>query len=48
MPLAASQGNFNSRAEWGQKVRESRNGQLELWVRDFGGGAKMITWVIRA
>jgi hypothetical protein len=47
MPPAASRGDFNSRAEWGRKVRESRNGKLELWVRDFGGGAKMITWAIR-
>jgi hypothetical protein len=48
MPPAASRGSFNSRAEWGRKIRESRNGKLELWVRDFGGGAKLFTWVIRA
>ena len=47
MPPAANRGSFNSRAEWGRLVGESQNGQLELWVRDFGGEARMITWVIR-
>src|SRR5215203_4488807 len=47
MPPAANQGSFNSRAEWGRLVEESPNGKLELWVRDFGGEARMITWVIR-
>jgi hypothetical protein len=48
MPPAASRGNLNSRAEWGRKIRESRDGHLELYVRDFGGGSKMFTFVIRA
>jgi hypothetical protein len=48
LPPAADQGNFNSRADWGRKLRESRDGQLELWVRDFGGRAKLFTWVIEA
>lgn len=48
MPPAANRGDFNSRAEWGQKVRESRDGRLELWERDFGGGNRMFTFVIRA
>ena len=30
MPPSASRGNLNSRAEWGQKIRESRNGKLEV------------------
>jgi hypothetical protein len=47
MPPAANQGAFNSKAEWGHKVRESRDGHLELWERDLGGRAKLITWVIR-
>ena len=46
MPPAASQGDFNSRAEWGRKIRDS--GKLELWERDFGGGKKVFTFVIRA
>jgi hypothetical protein len=48
MPPAANQGNLNSRAEWGRKIHESPNGQLELYERDFGGGKKMFTFVIRA
>jgi hypothetical protein len=48
MPPAANQGNLNSRAEWGRKIHESPNGQLELYERDFGGGKKMYTFVIRA
>jgi hypothetical protein len=47
MPPAANRGSFNSRAQWGRLVEESPNGKLELWVRDFGGEARMITWVIR-
>jgi hypothetical protein len=48
MPPAANQGNLNSRGEWGRKIHESPNGQLELYERDFGGGKKMFTFVIRA
>ena len=47
-PAAASQGNLNSRAEWGRKIRESRNGKVELWVRGFGNGNKVFTFVIEA
>ncbi len=45
MPPAANRGDFNTRAEWGRKIRDS--GKLELWVRDFGNGVKMFTWVKR-
>jgi hypothetical protein len=45
VPPGANRGDFNTRAEWGRKIRESRDGKLELWVRDFGRGAKMFTWV---
>jgi hypothetical protein len=45
LPPAAKQGTFNSKADWGRKIRDS--GKRELWVRDFGGGAKVVTWVIR-
>ena len=48
MPPAANQGNLNSRAEWGRKIHEAPNGKLELYERDFGGGKKMFTFVIRA
>src|SRR5215208_38117 len=47
LPPAASRGSFNSRAQWGRLVEESPNGKLELWVRNFGGEARLITWVIR-
>src|SRR5215212_9763269 len=47
LPAAASRGSFNSRAQWGRLVEESPNGKLELWERSFGGGAKVVTWVIR-
>jgi hypothetical protein len=46
-PAAANRGSFNSRAQWGRLVEESPNGKVEVWVRDFGGGAKVVTWVIR-
>ena len=48
MPPAASRGDFDNSAEWGRKIRESRNGRLELWVHNFGNDAKVITWVIGA
>jgi len=47
-PPAASRGNLNNRSEWGHMARESRNGKLELWVRGFGNGNKVFTFVIRA
>jgi hypothetical protein len=47
-PSAASRGNLNSRAEWGRKIRESRSGKLELWVRGFGNGNRVFTFVIEA
>jgi len=47
LPPAANRGSFNSRAQWGRLVGESKNGKLELWERSFGGEARMITWVIR-
>jgi hypothetical protein len=47
-PPAASRGDLNSSAGWGQKASESRNGKLEVWVRGFGNGNKMFTFVIRA
>jgi len=48
MPPAASRGDLNSPDEWDQKMRESRNGNLELWVHGFGNGKRMFTFVIRA
>jgi hypothetical protein len=48
MPPAASRGDLNSRSEWGQKIRESPNGKIELWEHGFGDGKRMFTLVIRA
>ena len=48
VPAAASQGDLNSKAAWGLKIRESRNGKLELWAHGFGDGNKVFTFVIRA
>jgi hypothetical protein len=47
-PAVASSGNLNSRVEWGRKIRESRSGKIELWVRGFGNGNKVFTFVIEA
>ena len=45
---SASSGDLSSRAEWGRKIRESGNGKLEVWVRGYGGGNKVFTFVIEA
>jgi hypothetical protein len=48
MPPAANRGDLNSRAKWGQLIRQSRNERLALYERDFGGGKKLFTFVIWA
>jgi hypothetical protein len=48
LPAAASRASLNSRAGWGRLVQESRNEQLALYERDFGGGKKVFTFVIWA
>jgi len=48
MPPAASRGDLNSRAKWGQLIRQSRNERLALYERNFGGGKKLFTFVIWA
>jgi hypothetical protein len=47
MPSAANQGYFNSRAEWGALKQRSDDGGVEIYERDFGGGNKLHTRVIR-
>jgi hypothetical protein len=47
LPAAASRSSLNSRAGWGRLVQESRNEQLALYERDFGG-KKIFTFVIWA
>jgi hypothetical protein len=48
LPPAASRGSFNSRAQWGQLIQKSRNEQLALYERNFGGVGKLVTFVIWA
>jgi len=47
MPSAANQGYLNSRAEWGALKQRSPDGSVEVYERDFGGGNKLHTRVIR-
>ncbi len=48
MPPAASRGDLNGTTGWGHKIEEPRNGKLELWVRNFGEGNRILTFLIRA
>jgi hypothetical protein len=48
VPAVTSRGDLNSRADWGHKIKQSRNGRLEVWVRRFGDDDKMFTFVIEA
>jgi hypothetical protein len=38
----------DSPSEWGQLMRSSRGGRLQVFERDFGGGRKLVTFVIWA
>ena len=48
MPPAMANGQFDTPGEWGTLVRQSRDGRLSTYERDFGGGNKVVTLVIRA
>lgn len=48
MPAAADQIDTNNPREWGKLVRRSSDGRYETYERNFGGGNKMITFVIWA
>ena len=48
MPPEAANGDFSAPSEWGQVIRESRDGRASLFERDFGGGHKLFTFVIWA
>ncbi len=39
---------LSSRSEWGRAIRTSADGRASLYVRDFGGGHKVFTFVIWA
>jgi hypothetical protein len=48
MPPAMGQIDFDSPGQWGQLVRSSRNGRVEVFEQDFGGGHKVVTHVFWA
>lgn len=39
---------LGDRAQWGKLIRESNGGRTAVYERDFGGGHKVVTFVIRA
>jgi hypothetical protein len=45
LPAATINGGFETRAEWGKHLRTSHNGRESVYVRDFGGGHKVFTFV---
>jgi hypothetical protein len=45
---AAAPGASDNPAEWGQLMKVSRGGKLQVFERDFGNGQKVITFVIWA
>jgi hypothetical protein len=47
LPAAARAVDTADRRQRGQLVDRSANGRVEVYERDFGGGNKVITWVIR-
>jgi hypothetical protein len=47
LPAAARAVDTADRGQRGQLVDRSANGRVEVYERDFGGGNKVITWVIR-
>jgi hypothetical protein len=47
-PPGFANADMNAQENWGAKVRESANGRADLFVRDFGNGFKVFTFVIWA
>jgi hypothetical protein len=45
MPAAMANGEFATRAEWGKHLRDSQDGHESVFVRDFGNGHKVFTFV---
>lgn len=39
---------LGEQSEWGKLIRESNGGRTAVYERDFGGGHKVVTFVIRA
>lgn len=46
VPDALSQGDWNSRADWGKLIRESADGRSAVYERDLGQGVRLITHVL--
>lgn len=44
-PLAMTQGDFNTPDQWGQALRTTSDGRSSLYMRDFGGGHRVFTFV---
>ncbi len=48
MPAGMANGDFHSQSEWGQLMRTSHDGRESVYVRDFGNGNFVVTFVIWA
>jgi hypothetical protein len=48
MPPAMGQIDFDTPGQWGRLVRASRNGRVQVYELDFGGGNKVLTHVFWA
>ena len=48
LPPGFANADMHAQENWGEKVRESANGRADLYVRDFGNGYKIFTFVIWA
>lgn len=48
MPNGNGQSNLDNPSDWGRLMRSSRNGRVQVFERDFGGGNKVITHVFWA
>ena len=48
MPAGFANANVHAQENWGTKVHESADGRTALYVRDFGNGFKIFTFVIWA
>ncbi|MBI5946935.1 MAG: hypothetical protein HY875_02210 [Chloroflexi bacterium] len=45
MPASMKNGDFSAANSWGKLVASSANGQSQVFERDFGGGARLLTHV---
>ena len=47
-PPGFANADMHAQANWGAKVRDSASGHASLFVRDFGNGYKIFTFVVWA